>query len=122
MELVDGASCGLRRIRAGDDDIKAFCARRSLRQPDRRELAADQLSLDDGERQPAVAKAHGDRLPRDTTTATHDIEFLWQFRTPATMRSTRRYEECSSNTQSSIGRWYWFVTRDVLRRRIDTYV
>jgi len=39
-------------------------------------LAADELSLDHRQRQPAVLKAHGNGLSSDATTETNDVEFL----------------------------------------------
>jgi hypothetical protein len=47
-------------------------------QPQYGALAADKLSLDNSQCQPAVPKTGGDGFSGDTTTETHDVEFMAQ--------------------------------------------
>ena len=76
-----------------------------------RALAADQLPLHDGQRQPATLKPRRDRFAGDATPETHDVELLRHFpylREPhSTGARIDSIDERSHQTHSvgSIGRW-----------------
>src|SRR5262249_16949247 len=75
-----------------------------------RAFAADELSLDDSERQSAAPKANGDRLSGNAATKADDVELfdhlVYLRVTPAALA---RRQGCPRAMWSSIRPWYWFA-------------
>ena len=71
-----------------------------------RALAADQLSLDDRQRQPAVLKARRDRFSGDATAETHDVKLLGQLPYSVTHHRRRAGDQgCSRQCNRARGRF-----------------